>query len=169
MAILRVLTSGKSRTTRLFSEHREEILQAYKDRSSLHSLCRTFGISATPRPPRRKSRSGTLTGDNFSASRTDYCAGARRIMVVRHPEDQSGLIMSRALSSDTQSFCQGRQCPKYGNLSLLVGTIPAAYRAMHCSHDFWEAYAEVLPPDQHTAVSKHSGQANHVERFTSTL
>ncbi len=51
----------------------------------------------------------------------------------------------------------------------LWDAIPAAYRAAHCFHDLWEAYAVILPPDQHTAVSKGSGKTNHVERFNNTL
>ena len=51
----------------------------------------------------------------------------------------------------------------------LWDAIPVAYRAAHCFHDFWEAYAAVLPPDQHTAVGKDSGQTNHGERCNNTL
>ena len=47
--------------------------------------------------------------------------------------------------------------------------IPAAYR--HCSSfsDFWEAYQEVLPAEVHQAVSKDSGELNHMERWNCTL
>ena len=51
----------------------------------------------------------------------------------------------------------------------LWDAIPVAYRAAHCFHDFWEAYAAVLPPDQHTGVGKESGQTALVERCNNTL
>ncbi len=35
--------------------------------------------------------------------------------------------------------------------------------------DFWDAYAMVLPKDQHQACGKDSGMTNHIERFNGTL
>jgi IS1 family transposase len=48
-------------------------------------------------------------------------------------------------------------------------SIPEAYKQAICYSDFWQAYAVVLPPAQHRAVGKESGQTNHVERFNNTL
>ena len=47
--------------------------------------------------------------------------------------------------------------------------IPEAFRGAHCYTDFWEAYLNVLPLGQHTAVGKESGQTAHVERWNLTL
>ena len=47
--------------------------------------------------------------------------------------------------------------------------IPEAFRRAHCYTDLWEAYSKVLPPEQHTAVGKESGQTAHVERWNLTL
>jgi insertion element IS1 protein InsB len=47
--------------------------------------------------------------------------------------------------------------------------IPEAFRRAHCYTDFWEAYSKVLPPEQHTAAGKESGQTAHVERWNLTL
>ena len=47
--------------------------------------------------------------------------------------------------------------------------IPPSYRRAHCYSDFWEAYAKVLPPGQHSAAGKESGETAHVERFNNTL
>jgi insertion element IS1 protein InsB len=47
--------------------------------------------------------------------------------------------------------------------------IPEAFRGAHCYTDFREAYSKVLPPEQHTAVGKESGQTAHVERWNLTL
>jgi insertion element IS1 protein InsB len=51
----------------------------------------------------------------------------------------------------------------------LWAAIPAVFRGAHCYTDFWEAYANVLPTAQHTAVGKESGQTAHVERWNLTL
>lgn len=47
--------------------------------------------------------------------------------------------------------------------------IPAAFRQARCFSDFWEAYQLVIPPAQHTAVGKDSGETAHVERWNNTL
>lgn len=47
--------------------------------------------------------------------------------------------------------------------------IPEAFRLAHCYTDFWEAYANVLPVEQHTAVGKESGETAHVERWNLTF
>ena len=47
--------------------------------------------------------------------------------------------------------------------------IPAAFRGAYCHTDFWEAYSNVIPAEQHAAVGKESGQTAHVERWNLTL
>ncbi len=47
--------------------------------------------------------------------------------------------------------------------------IPEAFRSAQCYTDFWEAYSNVIPPGQHSAVGKESGQTAHVERWNLTL
>jgi IS1 family transposase len=47
--------------------------------------------------------------------------------------------------------------------------IPEAFRGAHCYTDFWEAYSNVLPPEQHSAVGKESGETAHVERWNLRL
>jgi insertion element IS1 protein InsB len=51
----------------------------------------------------------------------------------------------------------------------LWAQIPHGYRTGHCSTDFWEAYAKVLPKRRHTAVGKDTGETAHVERWNNTL
>jgi insertion element IS1 protein InsB len=49
-------------------------------------------------------------------------------------------------------------------------SLPEAYRqGAQCYTDFWEAYEQVIPPQQHQSVGKDSGQTNHIERFNCTL
>lgn len=47
--------------------------------------------------------------------------------------------------------------------------IRASYRQACCYTDFWEAYQQVIPEDQHTACGKDSGLTAHVERWNNTL
>ncbi len=47
--------------------------------------------------------------------------------------------------------------------------IPEAFRHAQCFSDFWEAYQLVIPPEQHTACGKDSGETAHVERWNNTL
>ncbi len=47
--------------------------------------------------------------------------------------------------------------------------IPEDYRLALCYSDFWQAYQNVLPQEQHEPVGKESGQTHHVERWNLTL
>jgi IS1 family transposase len=47
--------------------------------------------------------------------------------------------------------------------------VPKRYRDGHCYTDFWAAYQQVLPAEQHTACGKDSGETAHVERWNNTL
>ena len=51
----------------------------------------------------------------------------------------------------------------------LWGRIPESYRAGHCYTDFWEAYRNVIPAEQHRPSGKASGLTAHVERWNNTL
>lgn len=48
-------------------------------------------------------------------------------------------------------------------------SIPKAYRVGHCYTDFWRAYQEVIPEEQHRALGKETGETAHVERWNKTL
>ncbi len=52
---------------------------------------------------------------------------------------------------------------------LLWERIPQAYKRGLCYTDFWSAYAEVLPQEQHRATGKGDGQTCHIERFNNIL
>jgi len=47
--------------------------------------------------------------------------------------------------------------------------IPQPYRTGDCYTDFWKAYQQVIPDEQHTACGKDSGETAHVERWNNTL
>ncbi len=44
--------------------------------------------------------------------------------------------------------------------------IPESYKKASCYGDFWEAYQEVIPEEQHEATGKEEGETSHVERYT---
>ena len=47
--------------------------------------------------------------------------------------------------------------------------VPEVYRGGYCYTDFWRAYREVIPEEQHEEVGKESGETAHVERWNNTL
>ena len=52
---------------------------------------------------------------------------------------------------------------------VLWSRIPKRYKKCLCYTDFWAAYAEVLPAEQHRATGKGAGQTCHIERFNNIL
>ena len=52
---------------------------------------------------------------------------------------------------------------------LLWERVPPAYKTGLLYTDFWAAYAEVLPAEQHRATGKGAGQTCHIERFNNVL
>lgn len=47
--------------------------------------------------------------------------------------------------------------------------IPESYKEATCYSDFWEAYQQVIPEEQHEATGKEEGETSHVERWINTL
>ncbi len=52
--------------------------------------------------------------------------------------------------------------------------IPQSYKeatcySATCYSDFWEAYREVIPQEQHEATGKEEGKTCHIERWINTL
>jgi insertion element IS1 protein InsB len=47
--------------------------------------------------------------------------------------------------------------------------IPESYKKASCYSDFWEAYQEVIPEEQHEATGNEEGETSHVERWINTL
>ena len=47
--------------------------------------------------------------------------------------------------------------------------VPQNYRQGVVYTDFWQAYQNVIPDEQHRAVGKETGLTNHVERFNTTI
>jgi IS1 family transposase/transposase-like protein len=51
----------------------------------------------------------------------------------------------------------------------LWDAIPKNYRQAYCYSDFWQAYQNVIPAEQHSAVGKETGETAHMERWYNTL
>ncbi len=47
--------------------------------------------------------------------------------------------------------------------------VPKRYKKCVLFTDFWKAYADVLPEEQHRATGKGDGQTCHIERFNNIL
>ena len=47
--------------------------------------------------------------------------------------------------------------------------IPERYKVATCYSDFWEAYQQVIPEEQHEATGKEEGETSYVERWINTL
>ncbi len=56
-----------------------------------------------------------------------------------------------------------------GSCRKLWERVPEACRGGRCYSDFWKAYEEAIPEEQHEAVGKDSGGTAHVERWSNTL
>ena len=52
---------------------------------------------------------------------------------------------------------------------LLWERVPGSYKRGLLYTDFWSAYADVLPEEQHRATGKGAGQTCHIERFNGIL
>ncbi len=99
------------------------------------------------------------------------------------PPKQSGcwVTMWRGLlrldEGNPYTLCRkSRQVVAYGvghrskkTCQRLWEAIPQEYRQGHCFTDFLKVYASVIPEEQHTAVSKETGETAHVERWNNTL
>ena len=67
-------------------------------------------------------------------------------------------IVAYAIGSRSEATCR-----------VLWERVPKRYKKCLCYTDFWAAYAEVLPAEQHHATGKGAGQTCHVERFNNIL
>lgn len=52
---------------------------------------------------------------------------------------------------------------------LLWERVPKRYKRCVLYTDFWKAYAEVLPQEQHRPTGKGEGETCHIERFNNIL
>lgn len=153
------------------AEQKQTILNTYKERASLRSLTRIFGVVRQTvlrwlkdRVPHLPDLKDTLappqTNDGLeldelwsfvlkkAAKRWLWLALCRRTRQV-----VAFVIGDR--SDET--------CRRLGN------KIPASYRTCHSFSDFWAAYQKVFSSAPHPSVGKESGETAHVERWNNTL
>jgi len=62
-----------------------------------------------------------------------------------------------------------RRAQSRATCERLWRAIPESYKKASCYSDFWEAYQEVIPEEQHEATGKEEGETSHVERWINTL
>jgi insertion element IS1 protein InsB len=153
------------------AQARQAILQACRERMSLRGIERTFGVC-------RK------TVMHWIEQRVAHLPSLLDSLVPAQAEDV--LEMDELVSFVSEKFFKRwlwtALCRRTGQIvayaigdrssdtcHLLWQTVPVGYR--HCSvhTDYWEAYTLVLPPEQHTASGKGSGQTAHQERWYNTL
>ncbi len=158
-----------------YSDERcEEMLRAYQERSSLRGLERTFGVA------RSTVIAWIKKGQQLQNLKDTL------IEPDRHDPDATTLELDELWSFVTKkthkvwiwlAICRKtRQVVAYviGDRSertchRLWEAIPAAYRQGTCYSDFLDAYATIIPDEQHQPVGKETGETAHIERFNNTL
>ena len=74
------------------------------------------------------------------------------------PPDTPGTLVDYYIGDRSEENCRE-----------LWERVPEAYRGGHCYSDFWKAYQEVIPTEQHMAAGKERAETAHVERWNNTL
>jgi IS1 family transposase len=82
---------------------------------------------------------------------------------------QAALGLVGNLSKDATSCCVGDCDRSEATCRKLWRALPKAYRTGICYTDFWNAYAAVIPDEQHEAGGKESGETAPIERFNNTI
>ena len=154
-------------------ERKEEILRAYQERSSLRGLRRAPSAS---RPPRSSAGSKKAAGlelkDTLLFTET---SDENKVLeldelwsFVYHKSEKVWVWL--ALCRETRqivAFVTGDR--SRATCKRLWEAIPESYEGATCYSDFWEAYQEVLPEEQHEVTAKEEGETCHVERWINTL
>ena len=77
------------------------------------------------------------------------------------------LALCRETRQEVVAFVMGDR--SRATCERLWEAIPESYKGSTCYSDFWEAYQEVIPEEQHQASAKAEGETSHVERWINTL
>jgi IS1 family transposase/transposase-like protein len=163
----------ESPTQRLHRRKVREILRAYQERSSLRGLSRTFGVSPntvtswleSPGAPRAE-RNACRAGPRRSGG---HYPGTGRVVVVRPQKAQKRWVWLALCRQTRQVVAYYIGDRSEESCRKLWERVPETYQGGHCYSDFWKAYREVIPAEQHTEAGKESGETAHVERWNNTL
>jgi IS1 family transposase/transposase-like protein len=158
-------------TGRYSQERKDEILCAYRERSSMRGICRIFGLA------RQTLARWLVEQANRLPDIAETLAPARRRDVLELDELWSFVLKKSNKRWIWIALCRRtRQIVAYyiGDRSEkscreFWKRIPAAYRHCRSFSDFWEAYQNVFSAKTHRSVGKESGQTAHVERWINTL
>ncbi len=95
-------------------------------------------------------------------------------MIVQYPiEEETGSVGSSSLH--VKHYPREIVWMHVGNrdrtgAKALWNSLPPIYRQCAvCYTDFWSAYEQIIPSEQHYAIGKEGGKTNHIERFNLTL
>ena len=77
------------------------------------------------------------------------------------------LALCRETRQEVVAFVSGDR--SRATCERLWKAIPESYKGAPCYSDFWKAYQEVIPEEQHEATGKEEGETCHVERWINTL
>ena len=159
-----IKTTGEKKDKRI-------ILTAYQERVSMRGLERIFAV------PRQQV--AVWIREHVQALPT-----IKETLLPAHPTDVLELdeAWSFVLKKANKRWLWTAMCRRTRQiLAFVIGDrsaktcrrlwkrIPEAYRNCLVYSDFWKAYQQVIPDDQHIAVGKDSGETNHMERWYCTL
>ncbi|MBA3473288.1 MAG: IS1 family transposase [Rubrobacter sp.] len=156
-------------------KRKEEILRAYQERSSLRGLSRTFGVSRNTVTSWLKKKFHVLPELSKTLQEPDPSDPEATTLEL---DELWSFVLKKARkrwvwlalcrkSRQVVAFYIGDRSEQ--SCRELWERVPEAYRGGHCYSDFWKAYREVIPEEQHEAVGKESGETTHIERWNNTL
>lgn len=168
------------KNSRVFKETRELVQRLLLERVSLHGICRVAKVSLTwllnfivkvygqlPDHLYAQAQAVDREGDVI-LYHLDAQADELWSFVGNKENKQWVWIAMDAHTKQVIAFYVGDRSSQ--SAQELWERIPNTYK-FHATFytDDWEAYKGIIPPNQHKAVSKHSGKTSIVERFNCTL
>ena len=163
--------SGVGVQTRSQKKDKATILRAYKERSSLRGLERTFSVARQQvaiwirelvqnLPPLKTTLLPAKPGDvlEFDEAWSFVLKKINKRWLWTAICRRTRQIVAFTIGDRSEKTCR-----------RLWRKVPVEYRTATLYSDFWKAYQQVLPQGQHQAVGKESGQTNHMERWYCTL
>ncbi len=152
--------------------HKEEVIKAYQERSSMRGIARTFGMSRNTlmkwlkKTKMLPALEATLVKPKNPAT---VCLELDEMWsFVRQKVRKRWVWLALCKSTRQVVACVvgGRGI---ATCRQLWKAAPNAFKQGVCFTDFWEAYKAVIPDEHHQAVGKASGLTAHVERLNNTI
>ncbi|MDR3572106.1 MAG: IS1 family transposase [Candidatus Pacebacteria bacterium] len=151
-------------------ERRKEILDAYRERSSMRGIQRIFGVS-------RQTLARWLKGGKTLPPFKETVDPAQPDDVLELDE-----LWSFVGKKSNKRWLWTAMCRRTRQIVAFVigdrseatcrrlwNKLPDDYRQCRSYSDFWDAYQAVFPSETHESVGKESGETAHMERWNNTL